>query len=268
MESPFISLKEAGKVGIKKEPTRKGLERLNMSASAQFSPGEMATMIREIRKHTNGPIYDMDLRGETHGFSQGMAISWFGENNWGNIGRNAEEALKDEETRLKDIEGKKITTYIKKDLKSKTSPKSLEALTVLSERQMAQILGIQYMRFNCVDHLWPKPQEIDQFINFTKTLPENAWLHFHCSAGRGRTGAFMALYDMMHNVPEVSMEDIVARQHMLGASYLLLIEKGKWKEEWQTEKVKMLKLLYQYVSENKGSQYAVSWSEWLKKKNL
>lgn len=42
---------------------------------------------------------------------------------------------------------------------------------------------------------------------------------FHCEAGEGRTTAYMAMYDMMKN-PDVSLKDILYRQHLLGGNYV------------------------------------------------
>lgn len=41
------------------------------------------------------------------------------------------------------------------------------------------------------------PENIDEFIKLYKSLPKDAWLHFHCEAGKGRTTTFLAMYDMM-----------------------------------------------------------------------
>jgi hypothetical protein len=53
-------------------------------------------------------------------------------------------------------------------------------------------------------------------------LPENAWAHFHCEAGLGRTTTFMVLYDMLRNANRVSLEDIVQRQKILSHGYDVL----------------------------------------------
>ena len=46
------------------------------------------------------PICIVDLREESHGFFDGIAVSWYGEHDWGNVGLTQEEALADEAERI------------------------------------------------------------------------------------------------------------------------------------------------------------------------
>ena len=85
--------------------------------------------------------------------------------------------------------------------------------------------------------------------------PERTWLHFHCHAGKGRTGIYMMLYDKMRH-PGDRMEDIVARQVRDGGSNPLKSEGTK---------SELTPLLFRYVEENSGPGYIVRWKEWLEK---
>ena len=82
---------------------------------------------------------------------------------------------------------------------------TVEAGQVLTEAELAAQKGVMYVRFTATDHLWPDAGEIERFRRFVKTLPKDAWLHFHCVAGEGRTTAFMTMYDMLKN-PDVPYE--------------------------------------------------------------
>ena len=84
--------------------------------------------------------------------------------------------------------------------------------------------------------------------------PEKAWLHFHCMAGRGRTGVMMMLYDMMRN-PDVPMMDIVVRQAMTGSGYALYTEDSdSYKVPLYEEKAGMTPLFYEYVQQKPRKQ--------------
>ena len=129
-----------------------------------------------------------------------------------------------------------------------------------TERQLANNAGFTYLRIAATDRLWPQPTCIDEFIAFAKDLDMGkSWLHFHCLAGYGRTATFMAIYDMMKN-PDVGLSDIVYRQSMTGGENLLNstspLDGGKSKAE-------MVRLIYQYIQENRDTNYATPWSEWL-----
>ena len=73
----------------------------------------------------------------------------------------------------------------------------------------------------------------------------------------------MCICDMMKN-PDVPLEDIVLRQAMTGSSYLLYpgIPGEKKREKYRT-KSENIRLVYEYIQENRGSDYKVTWSEWL-----
>ncbi|MBO0694928.1 MAG: protein tyrosine phosphatase, partial [Verrucomicrobia bacterium] len=93
---------------------------------------------------------------------------------------------------------------------------------------------------------------------------ENAWAHFHCEAGLGRTTTFMVLYDMLRNATRVSLEDIVRRQAILGYGYDVLQppEAGNWKAPYMTERAEFIRVFYDYARANPNGRPQL-WSEWL-----
>ena len=250
-------------------PSREGLDTLHASGGAQCSPEEMTALYTELRKHTDGPIYDMDLRQESHGYLDGTAVSWYGERDWANIGKSQSAALRDEAKRLKDAVGK--TVYMAPLGKSKLPEggKVGRVQEAQSEQQVAEAAGFRYFRIAATDHVWPTEENIDRFIAFYRMLPKDAWLHFHCEAGVGRTTAFLDMYDMMRN-PGVSFKDITYRQHELGGFYYgpynVKPKQGKddWKQPYYLDKAAMMQKFYEYVQANYKNGYAVSWSAWLK----
>lgn len=257
-------------------PTRQGLDKMNASASGTMSEGEFKAVVKEIRKHTNGPIYDIDLRQESHGIINGNGCSWYGLRDWGNFNKNDvfEDIIKDEKSRLNAIKGKEITMAAlesgKYDKYAK-DPKVVKAVTVMTEEELAKANGVNYFRITALDHLWPAPKYIDQFIEFYKKLPKDAWLHFHCQAGAGRTTAFMAMLDIMTN-PEVELNEILKRQYLIGGNYVAYtIKKPKdtdYKADFYADKARMIKWFYKYVNENKKDNYATPWSKWIAKKDV
>ena len=245
-------------------PSRKGLEQLNASGSAEFSAKEFAAVVKKIKQQTSGPIYDIDLRQESHGFFNGDAVSWYGKRDWGNIGRTHAEALQDEDLRLKMAQGKNIEVDRLNKQKEKGQIKQELAVKVMREEDLAHAGGVRYVRITATDHVWPDERCIDEFISFYKQLPKDAWLHFHCEAGVGRTTTFMALYDMMRN-PDVSLKDILYRQHLLGGTYLAYAptDEKKWRTQYYNEKAVRIKQFYDYVQANQANGFQTSWSAWL-----
>ena len=125
--------------------------------------------------------------------------------------------------------------------------------------------GANYVRLTITDHARPLDDELDRFVLGVRALPENAWAHFHCEAGLGRTTTFMVLYDMLRNANRVSLEDIVRRQKILSDGYDVLqpAEPENWKAPYATDRAAFVRKFYDYARANPNGRPRL-WTEWLK----
>lgn len=272
-QSPFrpVETKYAQEVDASYIPSRKGLDDLHISGSGQFSARQFDALVHELRKKTKGPIYDVDLRQESHGFFDGTAVSWYGRHDWGNMGKDQAEVMTDEQQRLQAALGKKLIVYDQGKGDLPIHPQEMVVRHVQTEHDLVESKGVHYVRLASTDHLWPTPDEIDRFLAFVRTLPDDAWLHFHCEAGAGRTTAYMVMYDMIKN-PDVSYRDIVYRQYEIGGNYtphdVTHPQRGDWKGPYYHEKHEMISLFYRYVQDEMKRGGDMAWSQWLKKKRI
>ncbi|MDO4741297.1 MAG: hypothetical protein Q4A66_11555 [Eubacteriales bacterium] len=242
-----------------------GLDDLHASASAQFSEKQFRELADTLRAAADGKkVVIVDLREESHYFLNGISISSFKLHNWGNLGLEQDEIESAEAELFKAMLGKTVTAYMEDDEEKQEEQLAITVESVMSERELVESEGFTYLRLAVTDHAWPTPDEIDRFIECVKTMGmEDTWFHFHCYAGQGRTGAYLALYDKMKN-PDVDTQDILYRHAMTGSNYpLYLGSEGSYKAPLYAEKAEMMPMLMQYVEENHEGGYAVSWSEWL-----
>ena len=248
-------------------PSRRGLSRLHASGSAQFTEKQLQTLAGVLKEKASGPVYIVDLRQESHGFANGIPISWYGPRDWGNIGKNRHAVLRDEKDRLHHTIGQAITLYQQGKNDAVLPVRTVSVDRAQTEQELVREAGLHYYRITATDHLWPRPETIDRFIRFVQSLPPQAWLHFHCEAGMGRTTAFMNMYDMMKN-PSVPLKDILYREYEIGGNYTAHTvshpSPSDWKGPYYNEKSRMIRLFYQYVQENYQTNFARSWSSWLK----
>lgn len=247
-------------------PSTVGLVQLHESGSAQFSKLEFDAMLPTLKKLATGPIYVVDLRQESHGLINGIGVSWFGDHNWANVGKTLSQVEADEKTRIKDTIGKTITISTLNEKKKAATSQEITVESALTESEFVTSNGVKYFRISATDHRWPSAENIDRFIAFYNTMPKDAWLHFHCQAGEGRTTAYMIMYDMMRNSKNVSLDDIIQRQILIGGQNILKTkatkEKDAWKNELYEEKVIFIKKFYQYTKETPGN-FSITWSQWL-----
>ena len=262
----FQEMDEDSGVGPDFMPVEKGLDTLCISGSAQFSVPQFRALASSLRECAGDrTVYIFDLRQESHGFvNEGIPLSWYGIHNWANEGMTLEEIETDESERLEAMVGSAIEAYARKGDTPIEPPMVISVQSVMTEKELAESEGFEYIRLPIRDHSWPSAEIIDSFVSFVKNIdPDQAWLHFHCMGGRGRTGVMMMLYDMMMN-PDVPMLDIAVRQAMLGSGYALYTEDSdSYKVPLYEEKARMTPLFYEYVQQNHENNYDVPWSVWL-----
>lgn len=235
-----------------------GLADLNISGSGALSEKGLEAIKGNVG---DKPIMDVDLRQESHGFINGMGISWFGKNDGANKGLTRDQVIADEKEKLDKISKDKHVTFdqLAEGKSINTISEINDPESVQSEEELAKKVGMNYLRITATDHERPLDDQIDLFVESVTNIPNGTWLHFHCRGGDGRTTSFMSMYDMMHNAKKVSFEDIMNRQHLIGGSDLL---KGEDKDGTQTRK-DFLNKFYDYCKDNQDN-YKTSWSQWLK----
>lgn len=260
MSSPFV-------IQSDEKTSRQGLDSLPVSASAQFSQKTFT----QARKKMQGKVWIIDLRREPHGFLNGRPISWYAVQNQSNLDMDTQDLEKTEHTLFKQF--KKRTPVSVYDILgkenghiTKSRSNTMVVNVVQTESEFAKANKTNYLRMPVSDHQRPTDAQVDEFVSFYQSLPKNAWLHFHCRAGKGRTTTFLTMVDMMENAKAVSIHDITQRQYQLGGADLMNIsqdEKDEWKADWALQRKSFLELFYHYA---KSEDFpAMSWSAWLQK---
>ena len=98
-EAPFIRVDRDDMDAWKGELDNvRFLEEEGMSGSAQFSVSQFRALAALLRERS-GNVWIIDCRQETHGFINGIAVSWCGENNGANRGKTA-DMIEEEEAGL------------------------------------------------------------------------------------------------------------------------------------------------------------------------
>ncbi len=230
----------------------------HMSGSAQFSTEQFRALVGQLKEQSR-EVWIVDCRMESHGMVNGIAVSWCGEDNGANLGRTAEE-IEAEEDGLSALIGTTVTAYTAEN-DQPVEGLDLSVETWETERALVQGENLHYLRLACPDHCWPPADVIDTFISFADALEDDAWLHFHCQAGSGRTGAFMTIYEMMRK-PYAPAEEILRHQAETGSGNLLE-RAGPEKSHAQKERCVLARAIYLYIRENHDSGYVTKWSDWL-----
>jgi protein-tyrosine phosphatase len=211
-----------------------------------------------------------DLRQETHIFVNALPISWYASHDWANVGRSQEDIERDEAARVQSFKpGSEIDVRAGHPVKhgngNSVTPQRVTVERTSTERDVVEGAGTQYVRITVTDHARPPDDDVDRFVLAVRELREDAWAHFHCEAGLGRTTTFMVLYDILRNANRVSLEDIVLRQKILSHGYDVLQpdEPGNWKAPYAADRAAFVRAFYDYARANPNGRPQL-WSEWLK----
>ncbi len=244
-------------------PTRLGLDTLMASGSEQPSLSELAGVIRRAGEN----VIVVDLRQESHAYLGEHPVSWYGTKNWANKGKSQAEVEVDERSRIDALSKSRsavVARVYAKDSEGHLSNVQTEETAYLlaqSEARATCSLGLGYLRIPVCDHSHPLDADVDRFIFFIRGLAPGTWLHFHCHAGDGRTTTFMLLYDMLRNAGVLGLEELAARQYLLGGVDVLHTPHTGWKEELYNERAAFIGRFFEYARTRDFK--TVSWSEHL-----
>ncbi len=109
---------------------------------------------------------------------------------------------------------------------------------------------------------------VEGLVNFFEATLKEDLIYFHCDHGKGRTTTFMALLDIFHNAHDLSLEEIITRQYILGGIDLFDIkpwQNGTWKEEHLKARLNLVSSFYDYMKSPDGYTIKTPWSLWLQK---
>lgn len=233
-------------------PRFRAIRSLGMSGSAQFTPSQLHNIVKQINMPN---IYIIDLRQEAHGFVNDLAVSYYNSDEYPFKGFNSEDVLGAEKNLFGSIKiGENINIYSKNGVLNKTVLVESTAL----EPQICTDANVKYKLFAVKDGTIPTATMVDTFVEFIKNKPSDAHLHFHCKEGQGRTTTFMALYQMMIDTKNLSLEEILSEQVDAGGIVLTSHKK----------RAQFLDNFYNYVKENSTLNYSTPYSQWNKRADL
>ena len=242
----IITIDSTSSVGL---PMRlRDIPTLNISGSAQFTKDQLLNLKNSINKDN---ICIVDLRQESHGMINDLAISFLNPYKDLNNVFNTEQTIKAENSLLNKI---KIGNTIQLYKHTGIFIKDITVDFISNESQLVTEADMQYKRFAVKDNSAPTPDIVDEFVEFIKNKPDDIHLHFHCAAGKGRTTSFMVMYQAMKNNSNLTLEQLLSYQYNIGGVNL----------HDNNIQYNFLEDFCNYVQKNKDSNYSISYSQWIK----
>ena len=242
----IITIDSTSSVGL---PMRlRDIPTLNISGSAQFTKDQLLNLKNYINKDN---ICIVDLRQESHGMVNDIAISFLNPYKDLNNGFTTEQTIKAENSLLNKI---KIGNTIQLYKHTGIFIKDITVDFISNESQLVTEADMQYKRFAVKDNSAPTPDIVDEFVEFIKNKPDDIHLHFHCAAGKGRTTSFMVMYQAMKNNSNLTLEQLLSYQYNIGGVNL----------HDNNIQYNFLEDFCNYVQKNKDSNYSISYSQWIK----
>jgi hypothetical protein len=139
---------------------------------------------------------------------------------------------------------------------------------IISEAALAEKYGFSYKTVIIGSRFVAEDKHIEEIISFFDTLPQDAWVHFHCAHGLGRTSMLLVMLDIMRNAPKVALKDIVKRQHLLGSVDLfdtVVWSHGGYRKQMLENRKKFVEDFYAFIIQRKAGGIQ-QWSAWKNQK--
>jgi hypothetical protein len=234
-------------MNTKNPPSRFGLDNLHVSGSSRITQSSLKNTFSAITH----PVYIFDLQIEPHYFIQGLPEHWYG--------YQRSEEIK------QSLKGLKIKYVLRRLLKTKKLTHT--KMDIQTEKDVVENSNFHYIGITQTRHRIPLKENVDHIIKILQTLPPNAWVHFHCSAGQGRTTIAMVMYDILKNGKKVPLADIVQRAFLQGSEDLFdttVWKNGTYTKEMLENRKSFIVNFYRYVTDPKGLGIQ-SWKEWIQK---
>lgn len=175
-------------------------------------PGFAGVFDDEVFPHDPRVLWVVDLRQETHGFFDELAVSWYADNDFSNVGKSPTLIQSEELARLGAYSGQTAQIFaLESDsndnrAQDRVLPISYTDVPVYSARDESRALDsvaqtfeimIGYARIPVTDHCAPSAEAIATLKDFFTRVENDDWVHFHCHGGDGRTTSFLAMWDML-----------------------------------------------------------------------
>jgi hypothetical protein len=248
-----------------------GIGQFNSSGSTQYTKHNLKPLITKLKTKAQNVVI-VDLRPDNHVFVNGMDLSTFETKDALLKSKTPEEinASRVELKKLilskKGIEAHVIDTKYPRNVYDHRLSLVLSPEEVETPQELVTNLGANYLLIGNNRFSEISDENIDQMIAYMRTMPKNTWYHFHCKKGNTRTTLFLTIFDIMHNADKASMEDIIARQKIMGGTNMLDVtaKNVAWKDEKASKKqwIEFLARFHRYVIENKFSNFIKPWSQW------
>jgi hypothetical protein len=135
---------------------------------------------------------------------------------------------------------------------------------IIPAEKAAALYGFGYRSFRIGSKYLSEDKDIDAFVSFMDSLPKHVFLYFHCIHGKGRTSMMLVMADIMKNAPQVALEDIIKRQHLLGS--VDLFDTAPWTRSTYATKTledrkTFIERFYDFISQRKAGALQ-TWSAW------
>lgn len=144
-------------------------------------------------------------------------------------------------------------------------PSQLSLTDIQTEDDILHQMGIQALQPLPLTWLedWAY---VEDLVKLFKSIPKEDLIYFHCDHGRGRTTTLMILLDIFHNAHDVSFDDIIIRQGIIGGVYLYdttAWKGGTWTVDDLERRLALAQAFFEYMAAKDGYDAQTSWAQWL-----